>query len=66
MRARGAGEGGERVGGKGLGGVLGGVLAWASGYNFPLFLVYPVDMPGNGRSYRSVREGDVIADRAGW
>ena len=23
-----------------------GVLTWASGYNFPLFLVYPVDMPG--------------------
>ena len=22
-----------------------GVLTWASGYNFPLFLVYPVDMP---------------------
>ena len=24
----------------------GGVLTQASGYNFPLFLVYPVDMPG--------------------
>ena len=34
MRARGWGEGGG-----------GEVLTWASGYNFPLFLVYPVDMP---------------------
>ena len=33
----------ERTGmGKGGGGE---VLTWASGYNFPLFLVYPVDMP---------------------
>ena len=30
----------------GMGGGGGGeVLMWASGYNFPLFLVYPVDMP---------------------
>ena len=34
-------HGGE---GGGVGG--GGVLMWSSGYNFPLFLVYPVDMPG--------------------
>ena len=33
-RARGWGGRGEEV------------LTWASGYNFPLFLVYPVDMPG--------------------
>ena len=30
------------VGGEGGGG---GGVTWASGYNFPLFLVYPVDMP---------------------
>ena len=30
-------EGGDGLGGRGAG---------ASGYNFPLFLVYPVDMPG--------------------
>ena len=38
-RARGWGRGGGGGGG-------GEILTWASGYNFPLFLVYPVDMPG--------------------
>ena len=31
--------------GGGGGGGEGGVLTWTSGYNFPLFLVHPVDMP---------------------
>ena len=31
--------------GRGFWGGRGGVLKWASGCNFPLFLVYPVDMP---------------------
>ena len=39
--------GDARARGWGGGGGGGGeVLTWASGYNFPLFLVYPVDMPG--------------------
>ena len=34
------------VGGKGgEGGGSLGILTWALGYNFPLFLVYPIDMP---------------------
>ena len=37
-RARSGRGWGEKGGG-------GGVLTWTSGYNFPLFLVYPVDMP---------------------
>ena len=32
--------------GRGGGGGGGRILTRASGYNFPLFLVYPVDMPG--------------------
>ena len=36
-RGEGAGRGGGEGGGEGGG--------WLSGYNFPLFLVYPVDMP---------------------
>ena len=35
---------------RGCGGGGGEVLTWASGYNFPLFLVYPVDMPASGES----------------
>ena len=32
----------------------GGGVTWASGYNFPLFLVYPVDMPGIGEVFALV------------
>ena len=36
----------------GGGGGGGGVLTRASGYNFPLFLVYPVDMPDKCETYK--------------
>ena len=39
-----------RVGGGGKG-----FLTWASGYNFPLFLVYPVDMPDLDRKPRDTK-----------
>ena len=32
------------------------VLTWASGYNFPLFLVYQVDMPVQGNMSTRIAE----------
>ena len=60
MRALWDGEG-ERGGGGG-GGVAQHPLTRAPGYNFPLFLVYQVDMPDNNKRSTKPACNDITRD----